>query len=78
MPTIVKADPSSPVGAKLPMMAMGGTANTLIGSRNDRKVQRIMRKPWRAGGNRFSHEYAYEAEHADETMGVVTCWLVSD
>ena len=73
MPTIVKADPSSPVGAKLLMMAMGGTANTLIGSLDTLTVQRIMRKLWRADGNRFSHEYAYEARHADETMGVITC-----
>ncbi len=73
MPNIVKADPRSTVGAKLLMMAMGQTAHALIGSRDVRTVERVMRKLWRADRNRFSHEYAYEAKHADETMGFVTC-----
>ncbi len=72
--TIVKADHRSMVGAKLNVMALEYMAFPLAGSEKKNKVERTFSTLWRQENNRFSHQYAYEAQMDGKTLGMITCY----
>ncbi|MEB2302627.1 GNAT family N-acetyltransferase [Lysinibacillus xylanilyticus] len=74
--TIVKADHRSMVGAKLNEMALEYMAFPLAGSEEKNKVEETFRTLWRQENNRFSHQYAYEAQMDGKTLGMITCYPI--
>ncbi|MBT2287698.1 GNAT family N-acetyltransferase [Paenibacillus albidus] len=39
-------------------------------------VSSTFRKLWKWDGNRFSHQYAFEARRGEQTLGMITCYPV--
>jgi len=74
---IVKALPTSEVGGKLNSMALDYMAYPLVGSREPSLVERTLKQLWMKGANRFSHEYAFEAQLNKQTVGIITCYPVA-
>lgn len=74
--TILKADGRSAVGARLNQMALEYMAYTLAGSEKKRIVSGTFRKLWKWKGNRFSHQYAFEARVRGQTLGMITCYPI--
>ncbi|MFJ8218208.1 GNAT family N-acetyltransferase [Bacillus cereus] len=74
--SIVKADHQSMVGAKLNVMALEYMAFPLAGSEEKNTVEETFCKLWRQGNNRFSHQYAYEAQMDGKTLGMITCYPI--
>lgn len=74
--TIVKADHRSMVGAKLNVMALEYMAFPLAGSEEKNKVEGTFSTLWRQENNRFSHQYAYEAQMDGKTLGMITCYPI--
>jgi ribosomal protein S18 acetylase RimI-like enzyme len=74
--SIVKADPRFMVGAKLNLMALDYMAYTLAGSEEKSIITQTFRKLWRLKNNRFSHQYAFEAQMDGKTLGMITCYPV--
>ncbi|MFJ3387726.1 GNAT family N-acetyltransferase [Lysinibacillus sp. NPDC086135] len=74
--TIVKADHRSMVGAKLNVMALEYMAFPLAGSEEKNKVEGTFSTLWRQENNRFSHQYAYEAQMDGQTLGMITCYPI--
>ncbi|MFJ7183147.1 GNAT family N-acetyltransferase [Lysinibacillus xylanilyticus] len=74
--TIVNADYRSMVGAKLNVMALEYMAFPLAGSEEKNKVEGTFRTLWRQENNRFSHQYAYEAQMDGKTLGMITCYPI--
>ncbi|GGG05393.1 N-acetyltransferase [Paenibacillus albidus] len=74
--SIVKADPHSLVGSRLNQMALEYMAYTLAGSEKKNIVSSTFRKLWKWDGNRFSHQYAFEARKGEQTLGMITCYPV--
>ncbi|UPW81480.1 N-acetyltransferase [Lysinibacillus sp. Ag94] len=74
--TIVKADHQSMVGAKLNVMALEYMAFPLAGTEDKNKVEGTFRTLWRQENNRFSHQYAYEAQMDGKTLGMITCYPI--
>ncbi|TQR30880.1 N-acetyltransferase [Lysinibacillus sphaericus] len=74
--TIVKADHRSMVGAKLNVMALEYMAFPLAGSEDKNKVEGTFSTLWRQENNRFSHQYAYEAQMDGQTLGMITCYPI--
>ncbi len=73
---IVNADYRSMVGAKLNVMALEYMAFPLAGSEEKNKVEGTFRTLWRQENNRFSHQYAYEAQMDGKTLGMITCYPI--
>ncbi|MED3802233.1 N-acetyltransferase [Lysinibacillus xylanilyticus] len=74
--SIVKADHRSMVGAKLNIMALEYMAFPLAGSEEKNKVEGTFSTLWQQENNRFSHQYAYEAQMDGKTLGMVTCYPI--
>ncbi|MFJ6266574.1 GNAT family N-acetyltransferase [Lysinibacillus xylanilyticus] len=74
--SIVKADHRSMVGAKLNIMALEYMAFPLAGSEVKNKVEGTFSTLWQQENNRFSHQYAYEAQMDGKTLGMVTCYPI--
>lgn len=74
--SIVKAVHQSMVGAQLNVMALEYMAFALAGSEEKNTVEGTFCKLWRQGNNRFSHQYAYEAQMDGKTLGMITCYPV--
>ncbi|RRJ67793.1 N-acetyltransferase [Paenibacillus oralis] len=74
--TIIKADAGSAVGARLNQMALEYMAYPLAGSEKKSIVAGTFRKLWKGQGNRFSHQYAFEATASGQTLGIITCYPV--
>ncbi|EOQ15693.1 hypothetical protein KQ3_05144 [Bacillus cereus B5-2] len=70
--SIVKAVHQSMVGAQLNVMALEYMAFALAGSKEKNAVEGTFCKLWRQGNNRFSHQYAYEAQMGVKTLGMIT------
>ncbi|PFO63765.1 GNAT family N-acetyltransferase [Bacillus cereus] len=75
--SIVKAVHQSMVGAQLNVMALEYMAFALAGSKEKNAVEGTFCKLWRQGNNRFSHQYAYEAQMGVKTLGMITCYPIS-
>ncbi|MFN6590398.1 GNAT family N-acetyltransferase [Bacillus sp. TD10] len=75
--SIVKAVQQSMVGAQLNIMALEYMAFPLAGSEEKNTVEGTFCKLWRQGNNRFSHQYAYEAQMDGKTLGMITCYPIS-
>ncbi|MED0940393.1 N-acetyltransferase [Bacillus mobilis] len=75
--SIVKAVHQSMVGAQLNVMALEYMAFALAGSEEKNAVEGTFCKLWRQGNNRFSHQYAYEAQMGGKTLGMITCYPIS-
>ncbi|PHD41816.1 GNAT family N-acetyltransferase [Bacillus toyonensis] len=74
--SIVKAVQQSMVGAQLNIMALEYMAFPLAGSEEKNTVEGTFCKLWRQGNNRFSHQYAYEAQMDGKTLGMITCYPI--
>ena len=74
--SIVKAVHQSMVGAQLNVMALEYMAFALAGSEEKNAVEGTFCKLWRQGNNRFSHQYAYEAQMEGKTLGMITCYPI--
>ncbi|SDY21863.1 Acetyltransferase (GNAT) family protein [Evansella caseinilytica] len=74
--SIVKADPTSNVGAKLNQMALDYMVYPLAGSEEESIIARTFRKLWQWRNNRFSHQYAFEAQRNGQTLGMITCYPI--
>ncbi|MCM3697940.1 GNAT family N-acetyltransferase [Paenibacillus macerans] len=74
--TIIKADAGSAVGARLNQMALDYLVYPLAGSDKKSIVSSTFRKLWKGRGNRFSHQYAFEAKANGQTLGLITCYPV--
>jgi Acetyltransferases len=76
MDTIIikKGNPRSEFGGRLNSMALDYMAYPLIGSKDHTLIEDTFNKLWRFGSNRFSHEYAYEAQFNHQTVGMITCY----
>lgn len=74
--TIGRAQAHSAIGGKLNQMALDYMAYCLSGSENQSVLAHTFRKLWKSGGNRFSHEYAFEARAGERIVGMVTCYPV--
>lgn len=74
--SIVKAVHQSIVGAQLNVMALEYMAFSLAGSEEKNTVEETFSKLWRQGNNRFSHQYAYEAQMDGKTLGMITCYPI--
>ena len=59
---IVKGNPMSQVGGKLNSIALDYMAYPLIGSKDLNLIEKTLKKLWTLGSNRFSHQYAFEAQ----------------
>ncbi|MBH0345741.1 GNAT family N-acetyltransferase [Bacillus pacificus] len=75
--SIVKAVHQSMVGAQLNVMALEYMAFALAGSEEKNAVEGTFYKLWRQENNRFSHQYAYEAQMGGKTLGMITCYPIS-
>lgn len=75
--SIIKGDPMSEIGGKLNCMALDYMAHPLIGSKDLILIEKTLNKLWKLGSNRFSHEYAFEAQLNQKTLGMITCYPVS-
>ncbi|ARV92055.1 TPA: GNAT family N-acetyltransferase [Bacillus cereus] len=75
--SIVKAVHQSMVGAQLNVMALEYMAFPLAGSEEKNTVDWTFCKLWRQENNRFSHQYAYEAQMDGKTLGMITCYPIS-
>lgn len=75
--SIVKAVHQSMVGAQLNVMALEYMAFPLAGSEEKNTVEGTFCKLWRQENNRFSHQYAYEAQMDGKTLGMITCYPIS-
>lgn len=75
--TIVKGKPMSEVGGKLNYMALDYMAYPLVGSKDLDIIDRTFEVLWKLTSNRFSHEYAFEAQLNQKTVGMITCYPVS-
>ncbi|MFE9081164.1 GNAT family N-acetyltransferase [Bacillus mobilis] len=75
--SIVKAVHQSMVGAQLNVMALEYMAFALAGSEEKNAVEGTFCTLWRQGNNRFSHQYAYEAQMDGKTLGMITCYPIS-
>lgn len=71
---IVKGNPFSESGAKLNLMALDEMAESLIGTSDKNIAEETLSHLWKQKNNRFSHEYVYEAQQEDKTLGLVTCY----
>ncbi len=69
--SIVKAVHQSMVGAQLNVMALEYMAFPLAGSEEKNTVDWTF---WE--NNRFSHQYAYEAQMNGKTLGMITCYPI--
>ncbi|MDA2213302.1 GNAT family N-acetyltransferase [Bacillus cereus group sp. MYBK195-1] len=74
--SIVKAVHQSMVGAQLNVMALEYMAFPLAGSEEKNTVEGTFCTLWRQGNNRFSHQYAYEAQMDGKTLGMITCYAI--
>ncbi|MCW1941544.1 GNAT family N-acetyltransferase [Bacillus anthracis] len=74
--SIVKADYRSTVGPRLNVMALEYMAFPLAGSEEENTVKGTFGTLWRQGNNRFSHQYAYEAQKDGKTLGMITCYPI--
>lgn len=74
--SIVKAVHQSMVGAQLNVMALEYMAFPLAGSEEKNTVDWTFCKLWRQENNRFSHQYAYEAQMDGKTLGMITCYPI--
>lgn len=74
--SIVKADPQSQLGASLNQMALDYMVNPLAGSNNKNIIDATFRKLWQSKNNRFSHQYAFEAQIDGQTLGMITCYPI--
>ncbi|MFD1179438.1 GNAT family N-acetyltransferase [Paenibacillus puldeungensis] len=74
--SIVKADARSVIGAKLNQIALGYMRYPLAGSKEERIVNRTFVRLWKWSGNRFSHQYAFEAKMGEQTLGIITCYPI--
>lgn len=74
--SIVKAVQQSMVGAQLNIMALEYMAFPLAGSEEKNTVEGTFCELWRQGNNRFSHQYAYEAQMDGKTLGMITCYPI--
>ena len=74
--SIVKAVHQSMVGAQLNVMALEYMAFPLAGSEEKNTVEGTFCKLWRQENNRFSHQYAYEAQMDGKTLGMITCYPI--
>ncbi|MED3478411.1 GNAT family N-acetyltransferase [Bacillus thuringiensis] len=74
--SIVKAVHQSMVGAQLNVMALEYMAFPLAGSEEKNTVDWTFCKLWRQENNRFSHQYAYEAQRDGKTLGMITCYPI--
>ena len=75
--SIVKANPISEVGGKLNSMALDYMAYPLIGSKDSKLIEGTLDKLWMYDSNRFSHQFAFEAQHNNKTVGMIICYPVS-
>jgi ribosomal protein S18 acetylase RimI-like enzyme len=73
---IVKASPTSTVGGQLNSMALGHMAYPMIGSTQTALIEKTLKNLWSKGSNRFSHQYAFEAQMNHKTIGIITCYPV--
>ncbi|OXS74408.1 GNAT family N-acetyltransferase [Lysinibacillus sp. KCTC 33748] len=74
--SIVKADHRSMVSAKLNVMALEYMAFSLAGSEEENTIEGTFRTLWQQENNRFSHQYAYEAQMDGKTLGMITCYPI--
>ncbi len=74
---IVKGSPISKYGARLNHIALDYMAQILTGSKDPKVIGRTLEELWKQKANRFSHEFAYEAQLGKETVGLITCYPVS-
>lgn len=75
--SIIKGNPRSDIGSKLNCMALDYMAYPLAGSKNFILIQQIFNRLWKINLNRFSYEYAFEAQVNKKTVGMITCYPVS-
>lgn len=75
--TIIKGNPASEVGGKLNSLALDYMAYPLIGSNNQKLIETTFDKLWMLDSNRFSHQYAFEAQINEKTLGIITCYPVT-
>ncbi|SEV83984.1 GNAT family N-acetyltransferase [[Clostridium] fimetarium] len=76
--SIVNGNPMSQVGGKLNSIALDYMAYPLIGSKNSNLIEKTFNKLWTLTSNRFSHQYAFEAQINQKTVGMITCYPVSE
>jgi len=75
--SIIKGNAMSEAGGKLNSIALDYMAYPLIGSKDLILIENTLNKLWRLASNRFSHQYAFEAQLNQKTVGMITCYLVS-
>lgn len=75
--TIIKGNPMSEVGGKLNFMALDYMAYPLIGSKDSTLIEKTLNKLWVHNSNRFSHNYAFEAQLNQKTVGMIICYPVT-
>ncbi len=73
---IAKGNLFSDRGSKLNRMALDDAIKSLIGTTDENIAEATLAQLWREKGNRFSHEYTYEAKQGDKTLGLITCYPV--
>lgn len=74
---IIKGNRKSEVGGKLNSIALDYMAYPLIGTKDTGLIEKTLSKLWSLGFNRFSHQFAYEAQIENKTLGLITCYPVS-
>jgi len=75
--SITKGNPMSEVGGKLNCIALDYMAYPLVGSKDLTLIEKTFKQLWRLGSNRFSHQFAFEAQLNQKTVGMITCYPVS-
>ncbi|HEX3075788.1 MAG TPA: N-acetyltransferase [Lachnospiraceae bacterium] len=73
---IIQANPKSEEGGKLNRIALDYMAYPLVGSKDDSIIEKTLQTLWGIGMNRFSHQFAYEAQVNLKTVGMITCYPV--
>jgi ribosomal protein S18 acetylase RimI-like enzyme len=74
---ITQGNPDSKAGFLLNGMALGNQAYPLAGSRDPSIIDETLKRLWKRGSNRFSHQYAFEAQMGGKAAGMVICYPVS-
>lgn len=74
---IKKGNKMTKVGGKLNCMALDYMVHPIIGTKDITLIEKTFNKLWRLKTNRFSHQYAFEAQINQKTVGVIICLPVS-
>ncbi|TCP65672.1 acetyltransferase (GNAT) family protein [Baia soyae] len=74
--SIIKGHPQSKAGAKLNLMALGYMAYAIAGSEEESILEDTFLQLWQLENNRFSYQYAFEAQVNGETLGMIICYPV--